>query len=316
MTGSSTTLSIGELAERSGVTVRALRHYDDIGLLEPAHRTPGGHRRYGTDQVDTLLRIVTLRSFGVGLSDIAGVLVDDASSARILHDQLQRIRSQRAELARLESALEQHLAGGAAPPTEDPNRLTTTLEITRMTIRLDRITTRRGDDGTTSIADRPNVPKTSPRIDAIGTVDELNAHVGLAVDAATEPTMHAALLALQHQLFDLGADLATVDPPADGRRIGADDIESLETILAHTLEELEPLDSFVLPGGTGAGGALHVARTVCRRAERAVLAIEEETGDAARFLNRLSDVLFVLARSANRGSERLWVPAGAQRSEE
>lgn len=299
-------LTIGELAERSGVTVRALRHYDELGLLSPAGRTSSGHRRYGAAEADRLLRIVTLRALGLGLDDIAAALNGDHdTTAAVTRRHLAEVRARRDELAQLELALEAHLSS-TTPASTDP--MTTSLELTAMTIRLDRITTRTGDDGTTSLADQARMPKTTARIEAIGAVDELNAHVGVAAEGVDE-ALAATLQAIQQELFDLGADLATVETPPAGRRIGPAAVERLEAVTAEAMLNAEALDSFVLPGG--GSGRLHVARTVCRRAERRVLAIDQDTGDAARYLNRLSDTLFVLARSVST-EEHVWEPNRAR----
>jgi cob(I)alamin adenosyltransferase len=298
-------LGVGDLAALTGVTVRTLHHYDEIGLLTPSHRTASGHRRYGPAEIDRLQRIVALRSLGLSLADVTASLDrPDGATGPVARRQLEDVRARIAELRRLERRLLDHLDAidqrSTCPPTTDA------LELTAMTIRLDRITTRTGDDGTTSLADGTRRDKTDARIEAIGTVDELDAVVGLAVDAVTDPVLTEALIEVQQQLFDLGADLASPEAPATGRHVGADAVERLEAIVAESNEVLAPLDSFVLPGGSGGAGELHLARTVCRRAERRVLAVEGDIGVADRYLNRLSDVLFVLARRAAGGRERTW----------
>jgi cob(I)alamin adenosyltransferase len=189
-------------------------------------------------------------------------------------------------------------------------------------IRLTRIYTRRGDQGETDLVGGARVPKDSPRIDAYGTVDELNAALGVAraVNAA-EPRrapacreLDAILRKLQNELFDLGGELAT--PPAEFRpgmfRVGAAEVKALETILDRCQKDLKPLKSFVLPGGGRVSAFLHVARTVCRRAERDVLRLmrREDVGEwPLAYLNRLSDLLFVLSRWIGRHraeKEYLW----------
>jgi cob(I)alamin adenosyltransferase len=189
-------------------------------------------------------------------------------------------------------------------------------------IRLTRIYTRRGDQGETDLVGGARVPKDSPRIDAYGTVDELNAAVGVAraVNAA-EPgrspasrELDAILKKLQNELFDLGGELAT--PPAEFRpgmfRVGATEVQALETVMDRCQKDLKPLRSFVLPGGGRVSAFLHVARTVCRRAERDVLRLmrSEDVGEwPLAYLNRLSDLLFVLSRwiGHHRGEkEFLW----------
>ena len=177
-------------------------------------------------------------------------------------------------------------------------------------VRLTKIYTRGGDKGETSIGDGSRVPKTDPRIAAVGAVEELNAQLGL-VDFG-EPVPR-----IQNELFDLGADLSVPFVEDDGKlRVVEGQIDALEADCDQFNERLEPLKSFVLPGGTEAAARLHVARAVCRRVEREVLAVARERAlnpVALVYVNRLSDLLFILARAANaeRG-EPLWKP-GASR---
>jgi cob(I)alamin adenosyltransferase len=176
-------------------------------------------------------------------------------------------------------------------------------------IRITRVYTRRGDKGETDLVGGARVPKDSPRIDAYGTVDELNAALGVARALNAETLDRApacreldrVLTRLQNELFDLGSELAT--PPADFRpgmfRVGADEVKALETTMDRCQKDLAPLKSFVLPGGGRVSAFLHVARTVCRRAERDVLRLmrTEDVGEwPLAYLNRLSDLLFVLSR--------------------
>jgi cob(I)alamin adenosyltransferase len=186
-------------------------------------------------------------------------------------------------------------------------------------VRLDRIYTRGGDGGETSLGDGTRVPKQSPRVESYGVVDEANAVLGLARIHAKGPA--AAMLArIQNDLFDLGADLCI--PPGGAKSKGALRIEAaqvarLEREIDALNAKLKPLDSFVLPGGTALAAYLHLARTVVRRAERLVAALaadESVTPEALKYLNRLSDHLFVLARAANAKGKKdlLWKP-GANR---
>jgi cob(I)alamin adenosyltransferase len=176
-------------------------------------------------------------------------------------------------------------------------------------IRITRVYTRRGDRGDTDLVGGPRVPKDSPRIDAYGTVDELNAALGVvrAVNATAARKGRAGeeldgiLRRLQNELFDLGGELAT--PASEYRegmfKVGAGEVEALERLMDRCQEELQPLKSFVLPGGGTVSAFLHVARTVCRRAERDVLRLmrREDIGEwPLAYLNRLSDLLFVLSR--------------------
>ena len=177
-------------------------------------------------------------------------------------------------------------------------------------VRLTRIYTRGGDAGQTSLGDGSRVSKTHPRVEAMGEVDELNSLLGwaLAVEGGCEP-----LRRVQNELFDLGADLAT--PPAGGRsrlRVTQELVERLEAECDAANASLEPLKSFVLPGGSELAARLYLARAVCRRAERAVLRVEGAGPLVAVYLNRLSDLLFILARAANAGgAEVLWQPGGS-----
>jgi len=190
-------------------------------------------------------------------------------------------------------------------------------------VRLTRIYTRGGDRGETSLTDGTRVKKHALRVEAVGTVDEANAVIGLArlqtgSHAQAEPD--TMLGRIQNDLFDLGADLSTPEGGGGAKgplRILASQVERLEHEIDAMNAELQPLDSFVLPGGTGLAAALHLARTVVRRAERVAVALaERETinPEAIKYLNRLSDHFFVLARAANdKGlSDVLWRP-GANR---
>jgi cob(I)alamin adenosyltransferase len=185
-------------------------------------------------------------------------------------------------------------------------------------VRLDRIYTRGGDAGETSLGDGARVPKDDARIEAFGTVDELNAVLGLVLAHDFAEPRRAWLERIQNELFDLGADLSV--PMADARRerlrVSDEQVEALERLCDEANEPLDPLRSFVLPGGTETAALLHLARTVCRRAERLTvgLARTEDVNPAAlAYLNRLSDFLFILARAENVGRpEPLWKP-GASR---
>jgi cob(I)alamin adenosyltransferase len=182
-----------------------------------------------------------------------------------------------------------------------------------MTVNLTRIYTRLGDGGETHLGDMSRVPKTHARIEAYGTVDELNAQIGLAMTVAGLPEQYAEWLShIQNDLFDVGADLAAPQDPASQRerlRVIPEQTTWLEQRCDEVNETLQPLKSFVLPGGTAAAAHLHVCRTVCRRAERAAIACGEDCSpEAVRYLNRLSDLLFILSRGANGGDEPLWEP--------
>jgi cob(I)alamin adenosyltransferase len=181
--------------------------------------------------------------------------------------------------------------------------------------RLNRIYTRTGDDGTTGLGDGTRAAKTSPRIAAYGTVDELNAQLGVVRAANPAAKLAAALARVQNDLLHVGAQLSLPGSPpaaARGPTIEARHVAELERLLDELNQKLEPLGNFVLPGGHPAAAGLHVARTVCRRAERLTieLAQREQVGPhVIPYLNRLSDLLFVMARYQNRVAgvdEPLW----------
>ena len=188
-----------------------------------------------------------------------------------------------------------------------------------MAVHLTRIYTRTGDDGTTALGDMSRTRKTGPRVGAYADVDETNAAVGAALALGQLPEDVRLLLGrVQNDLFDVGADLCTPvtpDPAYPPLRITPDYVERLEAACDEHNAQLAKLDSFLLPGGTPAAALLHVARTVARRAERSVWALveaePETTGTLpAQYLNRLSDLLFILARRANPDGDVLWTPGG------
>ncbi|WP_353862534.1 cob(I)yrinic acid a,c-diamide adenosyltransferase [Svornostia abyssi] len=185
-----------------------------------------------------------------------------------------------------------------------------------MTVNLTRIYTRLGDSGETHLGDMSRVPKTHPRIEAYGETDELNAHLGVALTLPSLPERFAPWLRrIQNDLFDLGADLSVPEGQEGGRerlRVVPEQTTWLEERCDEVNADLQPLRSFLLPGGTPAAAQLHVCRTVCRRAERRTLEVEGANPEVAKYLNRLSDLLFILSRAANDGVEPLWEP-GASR---
>ncbi len=183
-------------------------------------------------------------------------------------------------------------------------------------IRIDRIVTRGGDGGQTSLGDGTRVPKDALRVEAYGTVDEANAAIGLLrLHTAGDPEADAMLALIQNDLFDVGADLCV--PGVAGERLRVTDVPSvrLEAEVVAMNAVLPPLTSFILPGGTPAAAHAHLARTIVRRAERLVVRLshsEEVNPAVIRLLNRLSDHLFVLGRRLNPGGDVQWVP-GANR---
>jgi cob(I)alamin adenosyltransferase len=180
-----------------------------------------------------------------------------------------------------------------------------------VTVNLTRIYTKLGDGGETHLGDMSRVAKTHPRIEAYGTVDELNSQIGVVLTLPDLPALFAPWLErVQNDLFDVGADIAAPEDPEHARlRVLPAQTEWLEQRCDEVNATLAPLKSFVLPGGTPAAAHLHVARTVCRRAERLAVACGAElNAEVVRYLNRLSDLLFILARGANGADEPLWQP--------
>jgi cob(I)alamin adenosyltransferase len=180
-------------------------------------------------------------------------------------------------------------------------------------VRLTRIYTRGGDRGETSLGDGSRVPKLDPRIAAFGTVDELNSLLGLALAGDVSSEVRPVLERVQNELFDAGADIS-VPLGTAALRISQAQVDALEADCDRFNADLPELKSFVLPGGSETAARLHVARAVCRRAERDVLAAGEEAELnplLAVYLNRLSDLLFILARAANPGTEVLWKPGSS-----
>lgn len=185
-------------------------------------------------------------------------------------------------------------------------------------VRLNKIYTRTGDAGTAGLVDGSRVSKSSRRMTAIGEVDEANAAIGVAISAIDEGEVRTNLIRIQNDLFDLGADVATPGEVEGALRIVASQVERLESEIDAMNAELEPLTSFILPSGPAAVSALHLARTVVRRAERAAVALNEAepiNSHALAYLNRLSDHLFVTARCLTKddGGDVLWQP-GATRA--
>ncbi|KKC23909.1 cob(I)yrinic acid a,c-diamide adenosyltransferase [Sphingomonas sp. SRS2] len=190
-------------------------------------------------------------------------------------------------------------------------------------VRLNKIYTRTGDAGETGLVDGSRLPKYAPRMAAIGDVDEVNSAIGVALTHELPDDARAMLARIQNELFDLGADFATPGPdyaPSDmSLRIVPAQVERLEREIDAMNESLEPLRSFILPGGGAGAAAIHLARAICRRAERAAVAADRDAGlnpVGLAYINRLSDHLFVLARFLNLGGagDVLWKP-GATRAD-
>jgi len=188
-----------------------------------------------------------------------------------------------------------------------------------MAVHLTRIYTRTGDDGTSALGDFSRVRKTDPRLVAYADCDETNSAIGVALALGSLPADVAEVLrAVQNDLFDVGADLCTpivADPKHPPLRVTESYVERLESWCDRFNERLRPLNSFILPGGTPGAALLNVARTVARRAERSVWALIEVDAErtnplTAKYLNRLSDLLFILGRVANPDGDILWKPGG------
>lgn len=188
-----------------------------------------------------------------------------------------------------------------------------------MGVHLTRIYTRTGDDGSTGLSDFSRVSKNDPRLEAYADCDETNAAIGVAVSmGAPDDRIRGVLLQIQNDLFDAGADLSTPvaeNPEYPPLRITQDYVDRLESWCDEFNEPLPALNSFILPGGTPLSALLHVARTVSRRAERSAWRAVDEHGDSmsalpAKYLNRLSDLLFILCRVANPDGDVLWAPGG------
>lgn len=183
-----------------------------------------------------------------------------------------------------------------------------------MTVNLTRIYTKLGDDGETHLGDMSRVSKNHPRVEAYGDVDELNAQVGVTLCVEGLPEAYTGWLRqIQNDLFDIGADLS-VPHESDGSRLRVKPEQTvwLEQRCDEVNATLTPLKSFVLPGGNPAAAHLHVCRTVCRRAERRALHVEGGNPEVLKYLNRLSDLFFILSRGANGAEEPLWQPGRFQ----
>ena len=297
----------GELAAQAGVTVRALRHYDRTGLLIPAERSSGGHRRYSQADVARLYRIVALRSLDFSLSDIATALESEPEGlGALVRAQLERVESDLALQARLRSRLERVLAALDRKAEPTPQHLLEALEAL-MTVRLDQIYTRTGDAGDTDLSDGQRVAKTDPAL-AAADLEEISAH--LAVASRGLQARAEWLRRIQNDLLDLGADIGSpfVGEADSVKRVTADYVEWIEEACDEANAKLPPLDSFVIPAGPAPAAELHLARTACRRVERLVLELPNVNPEVTRYLNRLSDLLFILARAVSQDTELIWRP--------
>jgi cob(I)alamin adenosyltransferase len=214
--------------------------------------------------------------------------------------------------ARARASLPQPGATSSAPPIP---KLPCVPRAKDEPVRLTRIYTRAGDKGETSLGDGSRVPKLDCRIAAFGTVDELNSLLGLVLAAGPPDGIRDVLERVQNELFDVGADISVPFGVADRLRVSEQQITALEADCDRFNAGLDELKSFVLPGGTELAARLHVARATCRRAERDVLDAAERVELnplVIAYLNRLSDLLFILARASNPGTEVLWKPGSSR----
>jgi cob(I)alamin adenosyltransferase len=297
--------SVGELADAAGVTVRTLHHYDHVGLLVPAARTSAGHRRYRAQQVERLYEITAMRSLGFDLEAVRRALDGGEGLPAVVRIHLQQVRNRLLETSELNDRLERLLAALDSSDHPLAEEIFQATEAT-VNVNLTTIYTRAGDWGQTSTAGRGRVSKDDPRIEAGGDVDELNAQLGVVLAHLREEPFARWLGEIQNELFDLGADLSR-PADSDGLRIDDGYVDRLERRCDEANAQLSPPASFVLPGGGLASAELHVARTVCRRAERRAVSVDDVNPEIVRYLNRLSDLLFIVARAVA-VEERTWTP--------
>lgn len=309
---SDSTVGIGDAARILSTTPRTLRYYEQRGVIRPTEVRESGHRRYDRATLDRARRVLRLREFGVPIDAAAAAVDGDpATLIGILTSQAAALDAHLAQLGDLRARLGVLLShrGDAGPDYLDESL--GLLKELSMKIVLSQIYTRAGDHGTTDLADGARVEKTDPLLDAIGDVDELITAIGVAVAASPDVPVEE-LRTIQNELFDLGADIARID--RDERSASTPPLVTEANIrrLEHRCDELNadlvPPASFVLPGGDPLSAALHHARAVCRRAERHCWAVGDSPTVPARYLNRLSDLLFIMARTAERDGEPTWTP--------
>ena len=307
-------LPIGELADAMGVTVRTIRHYEAVGLLGPAERSCGGHRRYGEGDVAQLRRIVALRRCGFGLGAIRRLL--DASSRgdalAVAVRQLERAEVELDVARRLHIRVRRFAGLLRSSQDESIDSLIAEMETENMNVNLDQISTGLGDSGDTDLADGTRVPKVDPVLAAVGATEELGAEIGLVLAESELSGRHRAWLErVANDLFDIGSDLSSPLSDRDGRpRVGAEYVEWLEEASAEANEGLSAIDTFIAWFQSSAAARLNACRTVCRRAERSFFAVDDANPQIGRYLNRLSDFLFILARAEAAGEEVGWQPGG------
>jgi len=278
---SKTTVGIGDAARALGTTGRALRYYEQRGLVRPAEVGASGHRRYDELALRRARRVLALRELGLSLASIGKVLAGAGPDelTPVLTAQAERVDAELSELTSLRTRIADLLTAAsadqpgtdaAAPPSRTEETLTL-LEELAMKIVLSRIYTRTGDDGTTALAGGTRVDKTDIRPEVMGDADELVSAIGVAIAALG--SRHAEVLrSIQNDLFDLGADLGSTGKRASGDDaeplVGAAYIMRLEQACDEVNAHLDPPASFLLPGTSAGSAALHHTRAICRRAER------------------------------------------------
>jgi cob(I)alamin adenosyltransferase len=309
-----TELTIGELAEAVGVTVRTIRHYEAVGLLPTAQRSDGGHRRYDEHAVDRMRRILVLRELGFGLEPIRRILSSESRSDLIeaARRQLERTEVEIELARRLRERLRRVLALLGGMDEEPIERLIDEMEVSDMTLKLDRIYTGLGDAGETDLADATRVRKTDAHVEAGGALDELRAQVGAVLAGFDLPDRERSWLKrIENDLMDVGSDLSTPFTEGEDRsrpRLGTEYIDWVEDACDRANTPLDALDSFVAWFDSPLAAQLDVCRAVCRRAERRAVAVADVNPQIIRYLNRLSDLLFILSRRTADGREALWEP--------
>jgi cob(I)alamin adenosyltransferase len=303
-------MTIGALAAAAGVTARTIRHYESAGLLDAPERSVGGHRRYRSGELDRLRRILVLRRCGFGLESIQRLL--DAPSTgdalALARRQLERSEVELVVARRLRGRMRRFVEMLEDTEGNSIEDSIAEMEVDGMNVTLDLISTGLGDAGETDLADGTRVAKTDPVIEAVGSVEELGAQLGLIL-AGDEVENRDLLEQVANDLFDVGSDLSSPVREGNGHpRMGDAYVERLEQSVVAVNSKLEPLDSFVAWFAVPAAARWHACRAVCRRAERSVFAVDDANPHVGRYLNRLSDLLFVLARAEAAGRERLWEP--------
>lgn len=302
------TWGIGEAARRLRTTPRTLRYYEQRGLVPALNRDPGGQRRYNTEIEAQIRTVMNLRRLGLELSVIESLLNgDDTLMATVLQGQHVHVTQQVAELVDLQHRIDAVLEGIASHHVDTAEALQV-LEEMGMNIALNTIYTRAGDTGNTQVAGGVLVDKTDPGLEAMGAVDELVSALGLAV-AADLGTHQELVRSIQHDLFDVGADIASALADRSPTSLVAHHyVARLETICDELNSTLQPTESFILPGSNATSAAVHHARAICRRAERHAWALPGLPDADRRYLNRLSDLLFILARTHEEHPEPTWTP--------